>query len=175
MGVQPVESFFPERSNSLHKRLPGAACPHRTDRRNGRPRAAFGGIECAMNCNECKPHAWSRYTLPDPLIPLTGGRFEGRILVVRSKCTGRCRFSMGGWTLSFCPLSVERPVFPVCPPRPGPSSDQTGSTIRNERFRESLSDFAVRDLAGQLLNNAPACLKPTASGVVQVRVSRCSQ
>jgi hypothetical protein len=39
----------------------------------------FWRVECARSCTAGNPGSWSRYTLPNSLNPLTGGRFNSKI------------------------------------------------------------------------------------------------
>jgi hypothetical protein len=55
----------------------GSAPPNRL------PDAAFGAIGYATSCTGCKPCSPTRYALPDSVNPLTGGRFNSKIHLVR--------------------------------------------------------------------------------------------
>jgi hypothetical protein len=147
----------------LHLAAPKCPNSRGSSRRNGRPRAAFGVSDYARSCIECKPSSSPRYTPVHSVIPLTGGRFDSRILSVRQECTGNSAgcAPVDGHKIG-CPLTIEHPGFPVSPraQRRRPT-DRLRHT--NERFRESSSEFFVHNLAGRLLKYALASREPTAT------------
>jgi hypothetical protein len=83
--------------------LPPAIRPGRP-RPNGLPDADFGAIDYARSCTECKPCSSPRYTRPDSLNPLTGGRFDSRIHTVRQARSDG--LALGGFE------STSRPPVP---------------------------------------------------------------
>ncbi len=137
-----------------------------SSRRNGRPRTGFGVIDCARNCIECSPGSSPRYTPGDSVIPLTGGRFEGRIPTfgksVRALAPGACEWMVKSWLSADHQTSGLNPF----PPAPRAETNQTGCVIRTKYSGNNHLVRVVHNLAGQLRKNASACLEPEGSGWV---------
>jgi len=142
------------------------ACRQRSDGRNGRPSAVFGAAGSARNCTECSPGSSPRHTPGDSVIPLTGGRFEGRIPTfgksVRVLVPGACKWMVKSWLSADHQTSGPNPF----PPAPRADDQPTGCVIRTKYSGNNHLVCVVHNLAGQLRKNASACLEPEGSGWV---------
>ena len=100
-----------------------------SSRPNGRPRKGFGVIDSARNCIECNPGSSPRYTPADSVIPLTGGRFEGRIPTfgksVRAVAPGACE-----WMVIML-LSADHQTSGLNPFPPAPRAETNPNRLRH--------------------------------------------